>query len=78
LIDEYPDIPFFDEQLVRSSSVANCLNMGSSSVPKQPVAQIGIWEHKGLVDMIASTWAGEVDFGLSRVQRPQQSPPQMV
>ena len=66
-IDDYPDIPLF---LMSSwyghHPWANCLKYGEFKRRlKQPVVlQIGIWEHKGLVDMIASTWAGEVDFGL--------------
>ena len=66
-IDDYPDIPLF---LLSSwyghHPWANCLKYGEfrRRLTKPIVLQIGTWEHKGLVDMIAATWAGEVDFGL--------------
>lgn len=65
-IDDYPDIPLF---LMSSwyghHPWANCHKYGElrRRLTKPIVMQIGIWEHRGLVDMIASTWAGEVDFG---------------
>jgi len=66
-IDAYPDIPLF---LMTSwyghHPWANCLKYGElrRRLTKPIVLQIGTWEHKGLVDMIASTSSGEVDFGL--------------
>ena len=65
-IEEYPDIPLF---LLSSwyghHPWANFHKYAEFKRRlKQPVVlQMGVWEHKGLVDMIASTSAGEVDFG---------------
>jgi uncharacterized protein len=66
-VDDYPDIPLY---LLSSwyghHPWANCLKYAElrRRLTSPVVLQIGVWEHRGLVDMIASTWAGEVDFGL--------------